>query len=380
MKVIMNPLNPTLHTLLKIHFGNVTIVSEGQPILWHESVGGMLTTSQTRHDGPTVKYPGEEYKVNCPFCSDTRQRLYINHSWGVFDSKTNKQNLFLCQCFNEQCVDNFDRQVQLQDMVFAPAPDQKEGHYRICEGEKKPKGDVKIELPGLMLSLEDLIKRDPLHYALEYLRSRNFDPLKLSRMYRVGFCYHSKFPMARNRIIIPFVESGKLVGWQARFVGTPPRINIPRYWTCPGMSTNDHPYNLERALQHQTVVVVEGATDSWSFGPQSFALLKKRMAPLTLRSIFAKMTRSRYEDQAIAVMLDPKQDIAEQAKGKLHHIEELYQSLKVALPNRAFPVYLPDGKDPGALDRQFLRECVYSAADAFGVKVSFKKPVAEVAV
>ena len=27
--------------------------------------------------------PGEYYRIACPFCLDTRHRLWINHRWGV---------------------------------------------------------------------------------------------------------------------------------------------------------------------------------------------------------------------------------------------------------------------------------------------------------
>ncbi len=31
---------------------------------------------------------GEEYSTSCPFCGDTRGRLYVNHLWGTKDKFT----------------------------------------------------------------------------------------------------------------------------------------------------------------------------------------------------------------------------------------------------------------------------------------------------
>ena len=46
---------------------------------------------------------GEYYTVSCPWCTDTRKRLYINHRWGLKDPETGSLNLHLAHCFNEGC-------------------------------------------------------------------------------------------------------------------------------------------------------------------------------------------------------------------------------------------------------------------------------------
>ena len=67
-----------------------------------------------------VQY-GETYKVSCPFCSDTRQRLWINHHWGVRDEKTNDDLLHLAHCFNDDCINTREVQKELHAMVFPRA-------------------------------------------------------------------------------------------------------------------------------------------------------------------------------------------------------------------------------------------------------------------
>ena len=38
---------------------------------------------------------------------------------------------------------------------------------------------------------------------------------------------------------------------------------MPKYFTCPGMSLRSAAYNMELAMQHPTVVIVEGMMDVW---------------------------------------------------------------------------------------------------------------------
>ena len=133
------PLNPSLHRLLEIRFGKVYIVAENQSMIWNvvdrpvasRHKGGDAELRPSRR----IQHSGEEYKVSCPFCGDVRQRLFVNHMWGVWDPLTKSRNLFLCQCFNEQCMDDYERRVQLHEQVFAPAPGKREGHMEIGQGK-----------------------------------------------------------------------------------------------------------------------------------------------------------------------------------------------------------------------------------------------------
>lgn len=50
---------------------------------------------------------GEQYAVNCPFCGDTRHRLYISHMWNQIIETSNHVKYHcskhLIRCFNEDC-------------------------------------------------------------------------------------------------------------------------------------------------------------------------------------------------------------------------------------------------------------------------------------
>jgi len=76
--------NQLLYDTLLIEFRDVGIVHEGEPRRVRYSPDysrpGKLKAQVVQH--------GEGYDVNCPFCDDRRQRLRVNHHFGVPDPKT----------------------------------------------------------------------------------------------------------------------------------------------------------------------------------------------------------------------------------------------------------------------------------------------------
>lgn len=383
------PLNPTLFNLLRLHFGDVDYVAPGQEIDWYISYE---LTQPRQGDGKKrrgfrrVRASGEEYKVNCPFCTDQRKRLYINHRWGVFDADTRSRNLFLCQCFNEQCVDSYERQKQLAMWVFSSAAERnRRGEMDVRPGTKTPTQVCEVTPPGLLIRLDQLKEHHPNHPALVYLESREFDPVFLAKRYDVSFCPHSKFNLARNRIVIPMYRDrdGKreLINWQARYVGDDVhgqpfnRARVPKFWTCPNSARRLIAYNMEVAVRHDTILITEGATDVWGAGPQAMGLLGKKMNP-QLQSRFLNLIKRYHPDRppVVCVLLDPEQDEKERAKGKPHHIEALVASLKGVLGPNVFGLYLEPGWDPGNLYRSFLRDLVKREAAKHGLKATFTRP------
>ena len=134
-------------------------------------------------------------------------------------------------------------------------------------------------------------------------------------------------------------------------------------------------YNFERAVKHQTIVIVEGPGDVWSMGPQAMGLMGKTMNPaLQQRFVASLKLADPKQQQTVCVMLDPDQDPREVAKRKPHHIERLVHELRPALGNRVFGVYLPPGMDPGSMDRDWLRDRIRERAAEEGLKVSFGRP------
>ena len=365
----MKPLNPQLFRLLELHFQTVLVSNDG-------CGSDLVRSPRVGSDGKMrwsaeIKNPSyeEQYRVNCPFCSDTRQRLYIHYRFGR-DAETGRDFRGLAWCHNEECTDNPATCDQLYEMIFAPAWGGAPKASQIRPG--RPAGPPpKIEYPGPTVRIDELPEEHP---AVLYVEERGFDPGVLGRVWDVRYC-PTKYS---NRIIIPMhrkkAGENKLVGWQARYIGNPPP-NVPKYLTCPGMRRNREAYNFGRAIRHRTIAIVEGPTDVWSFGLQAMGLWGKVMSN-TLQQRLVK-TILHHRDQTVVVLLDPKQNPKEKEKGKPHHIERLVRNLSSELRRagirrqRVFGVYLPEELDPGSMEQDSLWQAVQQEADILGLDVSF---------
>lgn len=370
------PLNPLLFRLLERRFGegSIRIVAQGEASLWHRRVIRTGSAQGKRKIERTeVEHSGEEYRVNCPFCNDTRQRLFFSHQWAILNER-GWPELWPVRCFNEECVAGErgrSRRERLFEQVFKNPAEVRRAKLR--PGRKiDPKELREVRPPGRIVYLDELAEREPTHRALEYLRNRLFDPLQLARDYQVAYCPDSEgFRLARHRIIAPVIFDGKEVGWQARYVGeTEWRQDLPKYFTCPGMRKSLLLYNYDVAKYYQTLVLVEGVMDVWGFGPQAVGLFGKTISMIMRERL---LSLARLHQVSLAILLDPDQDHAARARGEKHHIEALYEQLiKTGFErNQVARVYLPSGSDPGSSDADFLRAVVRSQARAQGVPVDF---------
>jgi hypothetical protein len=377
------PLNPTLHRKLVQRFGkdNVSIASPGQAIYWRITppIGWRGQNRPSR----TVSVSGEEYFVPCPFCKDYKKRLSINHMWGVWDPESYSNNLWLAQCYNEQCLGDYALQQALFLQLYGVNSNTRNAVPIIAARSADPLQLKEAQPPGPMMRLDELAARHPHHHSLQYLESRHFDPIALGRAFGVSYCAESKYSFARDRIIIPIYERGILYGWQARYIGddfngTPLKEwGIPKYWTMPGTPKRIVGYNMERAVRHQTIMVVEGPADVWGAGVQSFGILGKSLDPEMAKKLRKWISLYWKDNAVVVVLLDPDQDQVSKAEGKLHHIEQtanvLRETLGRGLADRVVPVYLPSGTDPGNLDRVYMREIIRSTAEKLGLEVHFDK-------
>lgn len=373
-------LNPALYAQLVDYYGGedrVEVVNEGCEMHWRlirEALpGGQVRLRRDVIDG------GEEYRVCCKACRDYRPRLYYNHRWGAYDADTSTRNLWLANCYNENCYSTYSEQIELYHIIYAAIA--RKGSVKILPGRKNDVEEINdIDWPGPTVPLAVLRSKDPDHPALTYLESRDFDPVHLSRLYGVGYCGRSRYSLAENRIIIPIPYQRRLVGWQARYIGDDvdghslKSHKILKYWTSPGYKRRFVAYNMERALQHDTIVIVEGPADVWRVGPMAMGLLGKTMSPAIRTRLHHNLRKNPHKTVVIA--LDPKQDEKAKAKGKKHHIDVLYEQLCQPLGGRVFTVLLDADKDEdcGSLGTAELREIFREEAAKAGLPVSFKRP------
>ena len=351
MTEVSQVLNKQLYLSCKQIFRYVRVQNKGES--QQRQLGyDVKTNTHKAH----VHYSGEYYVVCCPFCNDTRYRLYINHRFGVPD-EFGKPELHLAHCFNENCLSNFRLREKLYDLV--------KGHFSfepvVKPGKKVNLSDFIANWPGEVTRVDKLATN---HEARTYLVSRGFDPNRIGTYYNVHFCHKSDRWLCKNRLIIPLYHNKKMRGWQARYVGeldwkdpsTP-----PKYYTCPGTPRAQLLYNLGNASNYRTGIITEGVTDVWSVGPMSVCTLGASMTEKQ-QSMFI----SSFKNHAAILLYDPE-EIEKKAT------QNLISNMRGKFKKGFAAITLPDGVDPGSLDRDTLRDFVTEKALEQKCVVSWKR-------
>jgi len=351
----IGPLCPELYTSL-----SKNIPGGGEVLIAHPR---MMMTGYVGQDNSSrgqkwyVTSWGETYRVNCPFCNDTRKRLWINHTYGQPDPvDRNKPGDFYGICFNENCMNESENRAKLWDYVFGlknrnarniPRIDMANGIRPDMRLSEKP-------LPG---QVEKMINMDSNFAPMRYLHERRFNLQHIAH-YDLHFCHHGggQYPAASGRIIAPIHMYGKLVGWQGRYVGEPANKTTPKYYTCPGMPKSQVLYNYDNAAGKPFVVVFEGITDVWRFGDYSVAMLGSTLAAKQRFILSGTWTNN----EPIIFCLDP--DAYDDSALSLR---ELANTGKNPVVN----VRLPDGWDPADLDRDPLWGVIREQAASVGVSL-----------
>jgi len=261
---IYQPLNPLLYQRLVMRFGRVTVSHAGEEaqVFPERDIFG-----QTRY----VFKGGEYYQVCCPYCNDTRFRLYFSYLWGHYDPEYRTQHRNLITCFNEECMRNSGNVDKMHFEIYGLMDAQVVQHAPLRKGISVT--GRTIGAPGRVISLNDL---PPEHHANQYLRQRDFDPVKLATQYGLGYCEEAApdYPIMWNRLVIPIYQNGQYVGFQGRLLGD----GKPKYYNPPGASKTEWLYNMDIARRYSVLVITEGVTKVWRVGPFSVALLGRTIS------------------------------------------------------------------------------------------------------
>jgi hypothetical protein len=333
--------NPKLYAALERRFGKVIIANEDEPM----SYTVITDPSDPAKKRVRVISGGEYYRVDCPYCNDTRARLWINYRWNTSEYSTDHgQTLFfgryLAICYNEHC--DLER---LEDELKQYITRNQQLSRRVASSEALLGSAVRsfhpVELPGDCYPITLL---SPEHPAVAYLSSRDFNIKFLFNMYGVYYCA-SSYPeyfqanpykvtvpneLARQhafaverRIVFEIYKGGSRVGWQARYIGYPPRKSIPKYLTMPGFPRSQWLFGYDAAVAYPYVVVVEGVLDAIRVGPPAVALLGSSISVAQKR-----LLHSVWRSENIIIALDPD-------------VQSDFSDYK--------RVNFPEGQDPGSL-------------------------------
>lgn len=337
---------PALLAMLADSFNDhVAIGNEGE-----EMLGSVDKDAYTGKLQRQVHHGGEYYRVNCPFCNDTRQRLWISHRWGQRDPETGSLNLHLAICYNESdCLQVLGRSRELYRLVYSQFT------HELGEDVLKPAHRAEparvAHWPGRRVRIDELL---PNHPARKYLVERGFDIDFLVTKLGVCLCIEAadEYQLAQSRIIIPILMNGDLKGWQARYVGDPGNKNVPKYYSMPGRKKSELLYNFDSARKYPFVVICEGVTDVWAAGPASVALFGKTMSAMQ-----KMLVGSTWQDGTAVILLDG--DAGDDA-------QKIHAELEGVVRQRVL-VRLPGRTDPGELPFHVLEKHVCQAAHDQGV-------------
>lgn len=269
------PKNPTLYRLLSRKF-QVRVSNRGQSY-----VGSIRRLSEDRFFRNTIK-SGEYYCICCPYCNDTRFRLWINYrwDWNLFYRDTAR----LAICYNtagsqRPCMAGRNL-IHFRDHYLKGKgiPSRVEEDYSQVIDVSSTSS---VNPPSIVIPINQL---DYNHPAAQFLLSRGYSLDFLANNFGVGYCPVLRDPglhAMSNRIYIPVTSAGVLVGYQGRVDREYDKSDSyapVKYWNLPGFSKTKFLYNESLALHYGTVVICEGATSAWKVGCNAVATLGKTIS------------------------------------------------------------------------------------------------------
>jgi hypothetical protein len=343
-------LNPDLYRRLLRRFGEVRITHPGEKRV-ARIVRGLEDDLKL-----FVQQHGETYRVRCPFCKDQSYQLSINHIYGQRDSDSGRQLLNLAYCHASNCLVDYECRAKLADML--KADDGWLEDARILPGKVISDEERKIELPGPLTRLDKLPSDHP---ARKCLVERGLDPDRVGKVYKASYCGHSNESVARNCIIIPVEMGGRLRGWQAmplRSSSVSGRVLPPRYFSAPGMESSTLIYNLDRARQYETAVLVKGPADVWRLGPMALCPVTRKVSQDQVRKLL-----SVFRNATLVLLLGDNELVQPD-------VRRLVSEMRPKMSGRFAAIPLPKEESPSRL---FLRKHVIKEAGKRGVRVCFDK-------
>ena len=349
-------LNPKLHNSLKRLFGEVRISNEDKPLV----IGSRLD-----HDGKERRWKeqgGETYNVCCPMCGDTRFRLSISYAWGL-DKKEKYPTSKLVNCFNERCQERYeeDRQDRGNVRLFLERRLRESYMKQVNSGNvhvravTKDRGKKEALIPFPEAAwCEPLDTISKAHYAAQFIRSRNFDPVVLYKTWGVVFCHdypvkanNRGYQWLANRLFIPTPNGG----WQARAIRSG---QTPKYFTCPGWKKSHQLYGCDVARGFpEFTLLCEGVTDVWRVGGPAVAIFGKSLS-------HSQTVQLRQNWNTVGVMLDPDAET-----DKVNSVRRAMNQLNNIGIN-TFRVTLPGEKDAADCTQDVLWKCVEKSAASAG--------------
>lgn len=353
--------NPKLYHAMKQIFGETPkIINEGEPCQLVNVYAEYSFTPRTQDLPTKCTKGGEQYAVCCPFCGDTRQRLYISHMWDVEFCQNNVRyhcSDRLLRCFNEECMTNPENRTKIINSLreaigsMVEIPEDDMDTAEVYHGN---------ELANQCLYPADAKDLDDPYTpkeVLTYIRERGFDPESLQKTWGVQWLVrYGKF--SHPILVIPVLQNNEYWFWQGRLVPINGHADgeverdpatgkmFPKYYFPHGVKKAWALYNLDKARTHDTIFIVEGVTDVWAIGEAAVARFGKSLSSAQIQLLADQC----FGKHIILVpdMDDPQAlDCAKEDAMRLE-IQAAFASVKLAMP--------PESMDPGDMLKEYGKE------------------------
>lgn len=270
-------LNPALYDRLVRKFGKVQLVQENVPAEIEMCRGVSLHEWRIGEGGS-----GEQYRVDCPFCGDHKQHLYISYlsfSTPLYKGERLGKCGLLAKCFRRNCLSSYENRQILREALLLQK-DIVETAVVDDNSALLPAYDVspQITISGFQSWYPEYqpIETCQDQEILAYLAGRGIS-VETASKYRVGYGrVESKRPgkfLADGApfLMLPIIEPDGCRGIQLRVLpqhqGT-----VPKYLFHPACKRNYMLYNRARAALFKLGVLVEGAFDVMKVGPCGLAM------------------------------------------------------------------------------------------------------------
>ncbi len=283
--------NEPLYNALVAAFEDVTITGKGMALtlkrkptlqgLFGKKLRDYKITKDMIEDG------GEYYVVNCPFCGDTRKRLWVCHALGgtyEVDGKRVPIDRNLAVCYNEQCLKDSTNWWKFQGYlkgVGKPTLIPKTG--TVAADGRLPE----VSFPEVTYMV-NAYGADPLITSYLEGRGYNLDELADVWNFRYGHIDIYDAPV----VIMPIFHRGECAFWQARYPNDDEIPEFfkngrrkPKYYLPGGSKKSFVLYNLERAIQTDYIVLTEGIFDVVRVGQSGVCMFGKDLSSRQLQDL-----------------------------------------------------------------------------------------------
>ena len=381
--------NPKLYLALKKVTGaDPRVVNEGEPCRLVNVYPEYSFMPRTQELPASSTPGGEQYAVCCPFCGDTRFRLYVSHMWDAEFVQGNCRyhcSDRLIHCFNEQCMSNVKNWQKMCNAIRETMGE----ITTFDESDLLPEERSECnELANQCLMPQDaksIIDPTTPKVVIDYIHNRGFDETTLSCLYNVQWiCGYGKFKFPI--LVIPVQQNDEFWFWQGRLVPIDGTVDgpiekdsatgkeFPKYYFPHGVKKNWALYNIDHACMKKTVFIVEGVTDVWATGQgEDYGTVAKFGKQLSVAQS-ELLTRKCFGKHLIMVpdMDDPEAfDVVCEDVMRLQ-IKDAFASVKIACPHQ--------GEDPCDMMKRmtgkdgvacYLKEAAQSLSEARRMKSTF---------